>query len=206
MHRDALDEKGQLVLPRLAAFRGFSLAGGTALALQIGHRRSVDFDLFSPAEISADLLRKVEAVFPSASLMLSVNNPDELTIFIDGVKVSFIQYPFPVFSEMVSYEGIAMLTIPLIAATKAYTIGRHASFKDYVDLYFILAEKHDTLDGIMRRAEALYGGAFNTRLFLEQLTYTEDVHDTEIIFLKPAVTPERLQEFFASRIKESSLL
>ena len=202
MHRDALDEKGCAVFPRLVAFRGFSLAGGTALALQIGHRRSVDFDLFSPAEIPAGLLKEVEAAFPSASLTPSVNNPDELTIFIDGVKVSFIRYPFPVFSETVSYEGIAMLTIPLIAATKAYTIGRRASFKDYVDLYFILAEKHDTLSGIMHRAEAVYDGAFNARLFLEQLTYTEDVHDTEILFLKPAVTPERLQEFFASSIKE----
>lgn len=64
----------------------------------------------------------------------------------------------------------------------------------------------DALDAIISRAETIYGDAFNARLFLEQLTYTEDVHDTEILFLKPAVTPERLQEFFASRIKESSLL
>ncbi len=48
MHTEALTEKGQHLLPTLLTFTGFYLAGGTALALQIGHRVSVDFDFFSP--------------------------------------------------------------------------------------------------------------------------------------------------------------
>jgi hypothetical protein len=52
MHTGALTKEGLHLLPALSAFSGFYLAGGTALALQIGHRVSVDFDFFSPVEAS----------------------------------------------------------------------------------------------------------------------------------------------------------
>lgn len=205
MHPEALSDKDKEISSKLKNFSTFYLAGGTALALQIGHRKSVDFDLFSEKKISEDLLRKVKKVFPQNSLTLSVNNLDELTIFIDDVKITFLKYPFPVILKLVDYEGIKMLNIKEIAATKAYTIGRRGSYKDYIDLFFIISERYSNLDEIIELAEKKYGGEFNSRLFLEQILYLEDVKDTEIIFLKQAVGKKEVGSFFQKKIGEIKL-
>lgn len=96
------------------------------------------------------------------------------------------------------------LSVREIAATKAYTIGRRGSYKDYVDLYFVLAEGHSTLPDIITSAEKKFGDGFNARLFLEQLVYLGDVQDTEIQFLKDAITPRRLLTFFEDRIRAAA--
>ena len=184
MHQEALTNKGQEIFSRLEGFEGYYLAGGTALALQIGHRISVDFDLFYSENIPKDLLRKIKTIFKQSPVAVSVNNPDELSVFIDGTKISFIKYPFPVLLPFVNMNGINLLSIKELAATKSYTIGRRGSFKDYVDLFFILQEGHSSLEEILELAEKKYGQEFNGRLFLEQLTYTQDVEDAEIILLK----------------------
>src|SRR5580698_4105775 len=64
MHAEALTEEGAKLFPALTAFDGFYLAGGTALALQIGHRLSIDFDLFRYGLIDRSLLSKVGKTFP----------------------------------------------------------------------------------------------------------------------------------------------
>jgi hypothetical protein len=132
MHREALTERGKAIFSQLGAFNDFYLAGGTALALQIGHRLSMDFDLFSHEEIPHPLLSKVKRVFKDTSCTVSVNDPGELTVFVNDVKVTFLRYPYPVILDLRSENGLALLSIPEIAATKAYTIGRRGSYKDYV--------------------------------------------------------------------------
>lgn len=203
MHLEALTEHSKLLFPRLKQFSGFYLAGGTALALQIGHRISVDFDLFSEAEIEKNLLPKVRRVYADVPLNVSVNNPDELTVFVQETKITFLHYPFPTLSTPDTYEGIRILTIPEIAATKAYTIGRRGSYKDYVDLYFILAEQYASLNDIIGLAEKKYGGEFNGRLFLEQLIYLDDIEDTAITLLRGGeINILTLEKFFSEEVKK----
>lgn len=202
MHLEALTKAGKEILPILKNFPGLYLAGGTALALQLGHRVSADFDLFSEADISATLLPLVQKTFDKRPFQISVNSREELTVFVNGVKITFLKYPFPVLEDLVEYEGLKMLGVSEIAATKAYTIGRRGSFKDYVDLYFAVKERIVDLDGIIERADKKYGGYFNGRLFLEQLIYLDDIEDTEIIFLKEAVDKNNLEGFFATEIKK----
>jgi len=177
MHQEVLTNEGATLLPLLGRFSGFYLAGGTALALQIGHRLSVDFDLFRDEPITRSLFPRVERAFPFTAVPL-VNNSDELTVVINGVKLTFLNYPFPVLDPFEIYEGLPLLSVREIAATKAYTIGRRGSYKDYVDLYFVLAEGHTTLPEIIANAEKKFGEGFNARLFLEQLVYLGDVQDT----------------------------
>lgn len=184
MHQEALTDKGKEIFARLKDFNDYYLAGGTALALQIGHRISVDFDLFSPEDISKNLVLKIKKIFNQLPVSTTVNNPNELTVFINEIKISFIKYPFPILLDLVSIEGVNTLPVKEIAATKAYTIGRRGSFKDYVDLFFILKENHSSLEEIIGLAKKKYGDEFNDRLFLEQLTYTKDIKDTEITLLK----------------------
>jgi hypothetical protein len=203
MHREVLTKPAAELFGSLARFTGFYLAGGTALALQIGHRLSVDFDLFSPDEIDRGMLQRVHRVFPEAEISPLINNADELTTLVNGVKITFLRYPFPPDEPFVVYENVPLLSVRDIAVTKAYTIGRRGSYKDYVDLYFIMAEHHATLAEIVQGAEQRYGADFNSRLFLEQLVYLDDVKDTEIKFLKSPISPAPLRSFFEMRIGES---
>ena len=200
MHREVLTKRAAELFPALRAFPGFYLAGGTALALQIGHRISVDFDLFSDSAIKRTLLLGLNGVFPNASISALINNLDELTVLVDGVKVTFLRYPFPPIDPLVASESVPLLSVGEIAATKAYTIGRRGAFKDYVDLYFALLEGHSTLAEIIAMADKKFGVEFNSRLFLEQLVFLDDIEDTEIEFLKPAVTRAEILKFFESAV------
>lgn len=202
MHQEALNEKGKEIFPYLKQFQDFYLVGGTALALQIGHRISVDFDLFSNKPIQKSLLNKAKKVFTGKSIDVVVNNPDELTLFADGMKITFFHNPFPVINPFINYAGTRMWDIQEIAASKAFTIGRRGSLKDYIDLYFILSEKHLTLEDIIKLAEQKYGNEFNSRLFLEQLVYLKDIEEMDIVFLKPSVDKNSLENFFIEEIKK----
>ncbi len=86
MHLEVIPKENINIFQKLSNFNNFYLAGGTALALQIGHRISVDFDFFSDKEIDKNLLNKVKKVFPDKEIITSVNNPDELTILINQQK------------------------------------------------------------------------------------------------------------------------
>ena len=143
-------------------------------------------------------------MFGAAVILTLVNNTDELTLLVNQVKITFLRYPFPPREPLVVYEGLKLLSIHEIATTKAYTIGRRGSYKDYVDLYFVIAEHHITLPDIVRSAEAKFGADFNSRLLLEQLLYVVDLDDAEIHFLKPLVTPRELVAFFKDRIREDA--
>jgi Nucleotidyl transferase AbiEii toxin, Type IV TA system len=141
MHQEVLTKRAAELFGSLSRFPGFYLAGGTALALQIGHRVSIDFDLFSDNDIERSLLPRVQRVFSdAASIAPLINNTGELTVLVDDVKITFLKYPFPTFDPFVIYEEVPLLSVREIAATKAYTIGR-CPYKDYIDLYFILSER-----------------------------------------------------------------
>jgi hypothetical protein len=205
MHTEALTEESLKLFSALRAFDDFYLAGGTALALQIGHRVSVDFDLFSENAIDRALLQKVKRVFTNRPVQPSVNNPDELTAFVDNVKITFLTYQFPLLEPQVAAEGVRMLSVKEIGATKAYTIGRRGTYKDYVDLYFIIAENHASLEEIIGIADRKFGNEFNSRLFTEQLLFMDDVQDYTIDFLKVPVAPEGITAFFRDKIRELPL-
>jgi hypothetical protein len=126
---------------------------------------SVDFDLFSGESIDRELLGHVRRVFAGAPISLLVNNAAELTMLVQEVKITLLTYPFPPLDPFIIYEGLPLLSMRDIAATKAYTIGRRGSFKDYVNLYFMLSEKHMKLADIINGAEIKSGVEFNSRLF-----------------------------------------
>ena len=205
MHYEVLDEKGRKIFFQLQYLKDFYLAGGTALALQIGHRISVDFDLFTSRQISKEHFRKIKLLFSTQKIYISVNNSEELTFFLNEKKITLLHYPFPVINKFVKYQGVHFLSIREIGATKAYTIGRRGSWKDYADMYFILSGRYATLSQIIDLASKKFKKEFNGRLFLEQLLYLEDVKDEPIIFLKKKITKKQLINFFENEIKKLRL-
>ena len=207
MHQEALTEKGLKLFPKLAKFDDFYLAGGTALALQIGHRISVDFDLFCSDSISKNLLEKVEVVFSEQEANISplVNDSDELSVMVDTVKITVLKYPFPVLNKFSDLNGIKSLDVLELAAAKAYTISRRSASKDYVDLFFILSGKYADLNQIIELSDKKYSFRFNSRIFLEQLIYQDDIDKTEIIFLKDPISRKEICDYFIQEIKKIKL-
>lgn len=203
MHPEVLTKEGAELFPLLKRFSGYYLAGGTSLALQLGHRISFDFDLFRDAHIPRSLLGRVEYIVGKPVVPL-VNNSDELTVTVDGVKLTFLNYPFRPAEPLEVYDGLPLLSITDIAATKAYTIGRRGSYRDYIDLYFVIHDGRVTLHEIISTAERKFGEAFNGALFLQQLVYLDDIKDRHIQFLKHPITPDELLSFFEGRIRQAA--
>lgn len=106
---------------KLSQFDDFLLVGGTSLALQIGHRNSIDIDLFGKFEV----YKKSKNI-----LITSVNN----------VKVDFVNYKYPLLKEPTVIEGIRMASKADVAAMKLNAIYGRGSKKDFIDLYFLLQE------------------------------------------------------------------
>jgi hypothetical protein len=164
MHLDTLTPEAKGLFPKLAAFKGdFYLAGGTALALQLGHRISIDFDLFSPEPIKKTLLARIEDVYGVAPSETLVSNSGELTVIVSGVKHTFLHYPFPPMRPLVEGAPISLLAAEEILATKAYTIGRRGAFKDYIDIMIGIERSVSSLSDIIALACEKYGDAFNDR-------------------------------------------
>lgn len=202
MHPEALTETGAKLFPRLGRFNpDFYLVGGTALALQIGHRVSIDFDLFSNEELPRTLLPKVKRAFPDAAIVPTINNPEQLNVTVSGIKATFFWYRYPPVEPLVEYQGVRMASVPEIAVMKAFAIGQRGTYRDYVDIYFLLAENHVTITDIFELAEKKYPGEFNERLFLEQLTYLDDVREAAVQFLRDPIKRKNIQASLEEQVK-----
>lgn len=205
MHAAALTKRGEALFSRFARFRGFYLVGGTALALHLGHRRSIDFDLFTAAELPLRLLQTVKRVFPETAVVVQYRAPGQLTVTIDEIKTTFFAYPYPVIGRLVRYRHVPLLTVPELAATKALAIGKRLSYKDYVDWYFLLKEKHVTIAEVIRFSKRKFGHDFNDRLFLGQLASVEDVREVPIAFLRDPVDRKTIQRFLGETIRRFAI-
>lgn len=208
MYLEALDEKRKKVFDTLigsSSVENFELGGGTALALQIGHRISFDFDFFTTSFLNKNLLKDLEKELSGNSFKILGNSIEELTFLIDGVKVTFLHYPFPRLLPCVNLNGVKAFAPLEIASTKAYTIGRRIEYKDYIDLYFLLKQKGISLRKILDLSEKKYGGSFNSRLFLSQLLLESDVKETTINFLNESVTKKEVFRFFEDLVLKFKL-
>ncbi|MBI4135418.1 nucleotidyl transferase AbiEii/AbiGii toxin family protein [Candidatus Uhrbacteria bacterium] len=184
MHKEILTAQQRRLLPALAFFKkDFYLVGGTALALYLGHRRSIDFDLFSRKEFSNKKIEKI--LFKETKIRQTVRDEDgEYTIIVNGVQLTFVHYPFNVSATHWFGRVIKMPDILAITAMKAYALGRRAKWKDYVDLYFVMRKYHG-IAIIEKEAEKIFGSMFNAKLFREQVSYFDDINYEEKVIFMP---------------------
>lgn len=200
-----------LAQSRLAS--AYYLAGGTALALQLGHRRSVDLDWFrrsADERVPAQSIgRELERLFGAPEVQLVRREIDQATWVVREARVTFLGYPFPLLHDLVpgvqvheSLRNLWLASPKEVALMKAYALGRRATFRDYVDLYFLLKDGLTTLDEIVEGASrkfVLQGRPlFSVRLFLEQLVYLSDIEDIDatLRLLQRPVTPGEVEKFF----------
>ena len=180
MHSEILNDRQIELLPFMAQFRReYYLVGGTAIALYIGHRRSIDFDLFKQSPINHKRnLDKISTMPFSHTVTRRVS--EQMNLIVNDVKVTFFQYPFPV-EPAVKFETYFRLPSLLqLAAMKAYALGRRSKWKDYVDLYFLL-RNHFTIADITTTATQIFGELFSEKMFRSQLCYFDDIDYTEAV-------------------------
>lgn len=195
MHSEILSKEQVELLPWIRQFRReFYLVGGTAIAFYLGHRRSVDFDMFKIGNLNHKKnLERIRATGFEYEVTRRVT--EQMNCIINNVKVTFFQYPFEITAKQ-DVEGVFRVPALLdLAAMKAYALGRRSKWKDYVDLYFLL-KNHFDISQISKRASGIFGELFSEKMFRVQLSYFADVDYTEQVdyMIENPPTNEQIQE------------
>lgn len=152
------------------AFSDMRLVGGTALALQYGHRQSIDLDFFG--ELSCDI-EETKAVLSKHGQVTILKETETIRIYIvNNIKVDFVHYNcYPWIEEAIVEDGIRLASAKDIAAMKINAIEGRGTRKDFVDIYYLL--KHFTLSEIISFYKEKYPNYSDFRALMS-LTYFED--------------------------------
>ena len=178
MYPDILTDTQKALIPHFELFaKEYYLVGGTAIALYLGHRKSINFDLFKYDKIKLKSIKKWKEDLPVTPINTIYESSDQIHFIIGNVKVTFMQFPFQLKSAN-HIHGLSMPSLLSLAAMKAYALGGRAKWKDYVDLYFIMKD-HYSIKEIIKKADELFGSSFNGRFFRQQLSYFDDINYTE---------------------------
>ncbi len=201
-----LDNTRRAMCTQLIAWKNdFYLAGGTGLALQIGHRISEDFDLFTNRRFdNSQLLRRVEEVFQEHDITQLQNEEQTLTLMMHKVKISFLFVePVPV-TPLLESEYFRIASVREIGVFKLIATLR-AAVKDYVDLFFILQQY--PLKDLLSLARKKYPG-MDESLYLKAMVSYDDVDLSPIQYAQgyetaPEVIFQSIQDHVGRYLKES---
>jgi hypothetical protein len=126
-----------VTLQSRAELQDFHLAGGTSLAMQLGHRKSIDLDLFTQNDFNSNTL--LEFLEEHYGFKMYFSSANTLKGQINDVNVDFITHKYPFVDQLICSENIRLFSIPDIAAMKLNAIaGNGTRSKDFIDMYFIL--------------------------------------------------------------------
>ncbi|HBG70099.1 MAG: hypothetical protein A2W93_10195 [Bacteroidetes bacterium GWF2_43_63] len=125
-------------LMQIPALKNLRLVGGTGLALQKGHRKSVDIDLFGSIKTDEIELMNSLSVFKDMKILQQTKN---IKVFsINNIKTDIVNYPYPWLFSGVETDGIRMADIRDVAAMKVAAITNRGTKKDFIDLCFLLQD------------------------------------------------------------------
>ena len=178
-------------------FYGLRLAGGTALALQIGHRRSVDLDLFGSM---ADDIYTITQKLNEMGKVNLLNQTENIHIYlVNGIKVDMVNYPYSWLEDAITTDGIRLAGIKDIAAMKLAAVTGRGTRKDFIDLYFLLQQY--TLREMLSFYEQKYpdGSSF---LVLKSLTYFDDANQDQYPQMLQQVNWEVIKKTITSAVDE----
>jgi predicted nucleotidyltransferase component of viral defense system len=116
----------------------FALAGGTSLALQIGHRMSVDLDFFTPEPFDIEEIKNTLAACTQIEYIFIGQNSRMLFAYVNGVKCDFVQEPAKLINPFLTEEDIKIFSTEDIGAMKLQTICGRGKRKDFFDIYALL--------------------------------------------------------------------
>jgi len=149
---------------------GFYLAGGTGLALQLGHRSSIDFDFYTSGRIDAsDLVKQLEKIFPYLKIQLQAEN--SLGLKINQVNLSFFRYDYPLINRLKNFQGVGIASVGDIAAMKMAAIVQRGTKRDFIDIFYLL-QKY-SLEKLIKFTLKKYP-FYQEMIILRALIYFED--------------------------------
>jgi Domain of unknown function (DUF1814). len=203
MFYDILDKKRLAVLTLLKNFKAdFYLAGGTGLALQIGHRDSIDFDFFSPKNFAAEkFFAKIKKVFAKHRILKVQEEKNTLTVYIDDViKLSFFSYDYKLIDKLLVEDNLRIASIADIGCMKLAAIVSRATNKDYIDLYFILQKI--SLSELLKKTEKKMPD-LDINLVLKSLVYFNDLIIEPIKYKHHRnISIEKIKNYFKTEIEK----
>lgn len=207
-----IPEVTAVLLERFSGFafmQKFTLVGGTALALQLGHRQSEDLDfLFDGEKIPAtSIKRSIAKQFPDYRL-LREERDYQLDFLINQVKVTFfstgaVLIPFVVKDFSQKYQNLNIAGTEIIAVLKMATLAQRNTIRDYYDLYFI-AKHVIPLKQIIEQSKKMLPN-ISAITYTETIIYTGDLPENCISgHLNPReiVTKEQIAAFFIEELKK----
>lgn len=167
------DEQKQVLetISKQKWINSYYLAGGTGLALQIGHRQSIDFDFFTKNDINNRLT--IEKLKDIGKFELFNEAENTVNGSLNNIKVSFLKYKYPLLNTPLTYNQLPIADKLDIALMKLEAISGRGSKKDFIDIYFLL--NFFTLNEILQKYEFKYGIEIaNNYHLLKSLVYFED--------------------------------
>jgi hypothetical protein len=199
-HPEILSIQQQLLLAKLSFLtqKGFYLAGGTALAIQLGHRTSLDFDFYIDKEFKWEELQAQFEVAGGGEVATALGT---FHGEINQVSLSGFYYPYPLAEELVNYEGLKLASIEDIAAMKVIAVIQRARQRDFFDLYYVI--KVLGLEKIIKLVYEKYPWyKENNQIIITALTYFEEAENDDdlsrVNILDKSVTWEKVKVFIKS--------
>lgn len=203
-HREVLSPAvGEMltVLGSQGLVDSFYLAGGTALALYFGHRRSADLDFFTERSFDEDQL----VSFLESRTRISVigKGHQSLHLHIDGIKISLLAYAYPVLFPFASLSGVDVADPRDIACMKISAIASRGTRRDFVDVY--VAAQQYGLGELVRLFRRKYAAAnYNVVHLLKSLTYFADAARDPQPDMLVTLTWDQIKDFFQSEVPRLS--
>jgi hypothetical protein len=199
MHTQIFNLNQTELLPLVKQFKKeFYLVGGTAIALHLGHRRSIDFDLFKFNPLKPKKIIETISGF-DYPYIVTRRVTEQLNVTVNDVKFTFFQYPFEIHASEKLNDILRLPSLLDLAAMKAYALGRRSKWKDYVDLYFLLKDQF-TVSQISNRSTEIFGQLFSEKLFRAQISYFEDIDFSEPVeFLGEPVSEKTINAFLTEK-------
>ena len=179
------------------------LAGGTACALHIGHRISIDLDFFTPQEFNAQEL--IQALSKFGKFELDQQSWGTVLGLFASVKFSIFVYQYPVLFPTHSFEGVQVLDLRDIAAMKIDAINTRGIKRDFVDLYFICQQSIALKDALSYYGKK-YGTLASNRLHIQKsLAYFVDAEITQMPKMLNRITWKKIKSYFEHETKKLAM-
>jgi predicted nucleotidyltransferase component of viral defense system len=185
-------------LPELS---GFSLVGGTALALKYGHRNSIDLDLFSEEDFNHDIVyTALQNTFQHHFAFAGTRSKWGVFCMIEGVKVDIVCFPHKRIQAIEQHDGIRMYGDNDLMAMKVNAILRRGKKKDFWDICELL--EHYPMQQMI---DCYYRKFPSQMLYIsipQALTYFVDAHDSEVPVSFKGQTWESVQAFIQKQVRD----
>ncbi|PKO23594.1 MAG: hypothetical protein CVU38_03130 [Chloroflexi bacterium HGW-Chloroflexi-1] len=202
MFIEALPEgtRRNLALPGGAGLtEPFYLAGGTAAALHLGHRVSIDLDFFGP--VSFDTRQLATQLADLGQFRLDRLAPDTLLGELNDVKISFFRYSYSLISEPASVLGVKIASLRDIAAMKLDAIATRGTRRDFIDLYFIARSGLTLPEALQCYQQKVIGLNLNVVHVVNSLAYFADAETDPLPWMLVKVSWNDVKRFFEGEAK-----